>query len=29
MASGIDGLVMGHAPGHMLVLDMRDEDVCI
>ncbi|BGO95037.1 hypothetical protein NBRC10512_006498 [Rhodotorula toruloides] len=28
MASKIEGVVLGHAPGHMLVLDMRDEDVC-
>ncbi|BGP34888.1 hypothetical protein JCM10296v2_006712 [Rhodotorula toruloides] len=27
-ASKIEGVVLGHAPGHMLVLDMRDEDVC-
>lgn len=24
----IEGVVMGHAPGHMLVLDAKDEDLC-
>jgi uncharacterized protein YcsI (UPF0317 family) len=23
----IEGVVMGHAPGHMLVLDITDEDI--
>lgn len=25
--SKIEGIVMGHAPGHMVVLDMTEEDV--
>ncbi|BGP51263.1 hypothetical protein JCM10450v2_007192 [Rhodotorula kratochvilovae] len=28
MESKLPEVVMGHAPGHMLVLDMRDEEVC-
>ena len=28
MDSGIEGVVVGHAPGHMLVLDMVDAEVC-
>ncbi len=28
MDSGIEGIVMGHAPGQMLVLDMVNEAVC-
>ncbi|GAA6023152.1 hypothetical protein JCM10207_005744 [Rhodosporidiobolus poonsookiae] len=28
MDSQLPELILGHAPGHMLVLDMRDEDVC-
>ena len=28
MDSKIPGLVLGHAPGHMLVLDMLNKDVC-
>lgn len=28
MDSKIEGLVVGHAPGHMLVLDMKNEEVC-
>jgi uncharacterized protein YcsI (UPF0317 family) len=27
MMAGLEGTVMGHAPGHMIVLDARDEDV--
>lgn len=27
MKAGIEGTVMAHAPGHMLVIDSRDEDV--
>ncbi|PON21001.1 DUF1445 domain-containing protein [Trichoderma gamsii] len=27
MRAGLEGLVMAHAPGHMLVLDARDEDI--
>lgn len=27
MKAGLEGRVMGHKPGHMLVLDVRDEDV--
>ncbi|GJN93251.1 hypothetical protein Rhopal_006298-T1 [Rhodotorula paludigena] len=28
MDSKLPEVVMGHAPGHMLILDMRDEEVC-
>ncbi|GAA5887275.1 hypothetical protein JCM5296_004584 [Sporobolomyces johnsonii] len=28
MDSSLPEVVMGHSPGHMLVLDMKDEDVC-
>lgn len=27
MRAGLEGVVMAHAPGHMLVLDARDEDI--
>ncbi|APA10898.1 hypothetical protein SS1G_03424 [Sclerotinia sclerotiorum 1980 UF-70] len=27
VSAGLDGIVMGHAPGHMLVLDCRDGDL--
>lgn len=27
MAAGLEGVVMGHVPGHMIVLDVRDEEV--
>ncbi|KAK2612453.1 hypothetical protein QQS21_001557 [Conoideocrella luteorostrata] len=27
MRAGLEGVVMGHAPGHMLVLDLKDEDI--
>ncbi|GAA6042416.1 hypothetical protein JCM8097_008442 [Rhodosporidiobolus ruineniae] len=29
MDSKLPDLVLGHAPGHMLVLDMKDEEVCV
>jgi len=29
MDSKLPECIMGHAPGHMLVLDMRDEEVCV
>lgn len=28
MDSKIPEIVCGHSPGHMLLLDIRDEDVC-
>jgi len=28
MESKLPECVLGHAPGHMLVLDLRDEEVC-
>jgi uncharacterized protein YcsI (UPF0317 family) len=27
MAAGLEGMVMGHAPGYMIVLDVREEEV--
>ncbi|KAF5125288.1 putative hydro-lyase [Metarhizium anisopliae] len=27
VTAGLEGVVLGHAPGHMLVLDLRDEDI--
>ncbi|KAL1652262.1 hypothetical protein SLS58_000389 [Diplodia intermedia] len=27
MRAGLEGTVLGHAPGHMIVLDVKDEDV--
>jgi uncharacterized protein YcsI (UPF0317 family) len=27
MRAGLEGTVMGHAPGHMILLDIRDEDI--
>ena len=26
-ASKIEGVVMGHVPGHMVILDMKEEDI--
>ena len=27
MRGGLEGVVIGHAPGHMIVLDVKDHDV--